>query len=169
VLSWLAVGSSPAASSFFDGPAFFEKDALRPGDVIHGEDLDRWFAAIGVTPRAGDALVVRLGRDRWSDQAAPDSAPGLDVDVVRWLRRHDASLLVSDFISDCLPSPTPECRLPVHVLSIVALGMWLVDNADLAALSEQCTAQATYSFLFVVAPLVMRHATGSLVNPLAIF
>jgi kynurenine formamidase len=167
----LASGGIVTRGILFDGPTYFSKENLVPGDVIRAADLERWFASVGVTPRAGDALLVRLGRDRWERDAILDpakGAPGMAPDTANWLKAHDTVLLVSDFISDAIPSPDEECGLPVHALAIVALGMWVLDNAELGTLARRCREEATHEFLFIVSPLVMHHGTGSPVNPLAV-
>jgi kynurenine formamidase len=157
---------------FFDGPKFFEKSFLDAGNLVTAADLDAWFLNLGIQPRAGDALIIRLGRDQSESEKRHDSVgkyPGLASDVADWLRLNDTALLASDHISDSLTLADSECRLPIHVLTIVGLGMWLIDNAELGALSRRCNELGVYEFLFLVAPLVMRHATGSLVNPIAVF
>jgi kynurenine formamidase len=167
----LSGGGIVTRGLFFDAPKYFGKEFLTAGDLVSASDLDKWFANLGVEPRSGDAIVVRLGRDKSTPSVPHDSGggfPGLATDVAKWLRVHDSSLLVSDHISDSLMVQDSECRLPLHVLTIVGLGMWLIDNAELGPLARQCEQIGVYEFLFVVAPLVMRHATGSLVNPIAI-
>jgi hypothetical protein len=74
-----------------------------------------------------------------------------------------------DGVSDCLPSRVEKVRLPIHLVGIVAMGLHLLDNADLEALGAACAERRRWEFLFVVAPLVLRGGTGSPVNPLAIF
>ncbi len=57
---------------------------------------------------------------------------------------------------------------PIHVLSVAAMGMCLLDNLDLESLSEACANAGAFEFLLVVAPLVVPGGTGSPVNPLAL-
>jgi hypothetical protein len=49
------------------------------------------------------------------------------------------------------------------------MGMPLLDNLGLEALSREARARERWTFLFVAAPLPIEHATGSALNPLAIF
>jgi hypothetical protein len=49
------------------------------------------------------------------------------------------------------------------------MGLWLVDNAALDSLSEACLARERFEFFATLAPDPIRRATGSLVNPLALF
>jgi kynurenine formamidase len=57
----------------------------------------------------------------------------------------------------------------VHLVGIVAMGLWIVDNCNLERLAAACAELGTYEFMLVVAPLSFAGATGSPVNPLAIF
>jgi len=76
--------------------------------------------------------------------------------------------LGGDGDSDARPSPLPGINGPVHLLAINAMGMPLLDNLDLEALSEACAEAGTYEFLLVVAPLIVPGGTGSPVNPIAV-
>jgi kynurenine formamidase len=157
----------------FDAPAAREIPHLQPGDAIRAHELDEWFAARSLVPREGDMLWVRTGRDdveaaggNW-DQAA--GSPGLDLDCLPWLYRHGISVLLSDVANEVRPSPVPGVSNPLHVIAIVAMGMWLVDNADLGALAAACRAERRYAFFSLITPLALRRATGSPVNPIAMF
>jgi len=56
-----------------------------------------------------------------------------------------------------------------HQLSMTALGVYLIDNADLGPLAETAARLRRWQFLLVVAPIPVPGATGSIVNPLAMF
>jgi kynurenine formamidase len=57
----------------------------------------------------------------------------------------------------------------VHVVGIVAMGLWLIDNLDLEQASETARRLGRWEFLFITAPLKLAGGTGSPVNPLAVF
>jgi len=59
--------------------------------------------------------------------------------------------------------------LPVHQLTIVAMGIDLFDNQDLEALAETAASLNRWEFMLVAAPLAVEGGTGSPVNALAIF
>jgi kynurenine formamidase len=157
----------------FDAPAARGVPHLHPGEAIRARELDEWFAAQSLVPRDGDMLWVRTGRDQveeaggsW-DQGA--GSPGLDLDCLPWLHQHGISVLLSDVANEVRPSPVAGVSNPLHVIAIVAMGMWLVDNADLGALARECRAERRYAFFSLVTPLALRRATGSPVNPIAMF
>ena len=57
----------------------------------------------------------------------------------------------------------------MHVFTLVALGMPLIDNVDLEELAETAARLNRWEFLFVVAPLPVDNGAGSAVNPVAVF
>jgi hypothetical protein len=48
------------------------------------------------------------------------------------------------------------------------MGVHLLDNLDLTALSEACAAAGRWEFLFVASALAIRGGTGSPLNPVAV-
>jgi kynurenine formamidase len=154
-----------------DLPAHRGLDMLPDEFRITPSDLDACCASSGVSVAAGSALLIRTGRSAVSDGPgfAQRPRPGLDISCVPWLRQHDISILVSDRTHDIYPPIYAQVRTPIHVLCIVGIGLWLIDNADLEPLSRQCSRLGRSEFAFVAAPLRLSGATGSPVNPLAIF
>ena len=57
----------------------------------------------------------------------------------------------------------------MHMFTLVALGMPLIDGVDLEALAATATKLNRWEFMFVVAPLPVDNGAGSAVNPVAIF
>jgi hypothetical protein len=49
------------------------------------------------------------------------------------------------------------------------MGIHLIDNCDLEAVSEACAERSRWAFLLMIAPLVLQRGTASPVNPLAVF
>ena len=82
---------------------------------------------------SGDVIFVRTGR--W---AAPGSAgsgsAGLHASVAPWLRERDVAIVGGDYANDVIPSDVQGVFLPIHQLTIVAMGVRLFDNLDLEAL-----------------------------------
>ena len=176
----LAGGVEPALDGIIgrglliDGPKIRGKDWLDPGEALYPDELDGWLTANSVTPEAGDLLWVYTGRDAADraghgyDQGA-EGSPGLSPACLPWLRDKDISVLICDIANDVRPSPYERLGSPIHIIGIVAMGMWLVDNAQLEPLVRECRRTGRYEFLSLVVPLALRRATGSPVNPVAIF
>ncbi|MEO5899535.1 MAG: cyclase family protein [Ilumatobacteraceae bacterium] len=148
-------------------------DALEPGQPIHPEHLDAAVDAAGITIAAGDVLLVRTGEAtrRRAVRSGYTGAvqPGLHAACLPWLRQHDIAALGSDVAQDVHPSGVPGHGMPIHTVGLVAMGLWLIDNCDLDELARNCAERNRWEFLFMLAPLRFRGATGSPVNPLAVF
>ena len=146
---------------------------LEPGTPIYMEDLETWEEMAGVTVRPGDAIFVRTGR--WARRAdvgpwaLAEQAAGLHASAMAWIKARDVSFLGSDGVSDVIPSQVEGVGLPVHLLTIVAMGVDLFDNQDLEALAETAARLNRWEFMLVAAPLAVEGGTGSPLNALAIF
>ena len=156
-----------------DVPALRGTDALEPGEPIFPDDLEAAEERAGLQVGPGDALLVRTGRWRWRDEHGPwdlgRQAAGLDASCLPWLRQRDVATLGSDGVSDVLPSRVDGVAMPIHTVTIVVLGVHLMDNLDLDTLGTACGEEGRWEFLFTVAPLVLRRGTASPVNPIAVF
>ena len=144
---------------------------------VRGWELDAAAKAQGVSLRAGDAVLVYSGREKFyaANPAAVPGArptPGLHADVCPVLKQHDAALLGWDCL-DAGPSGYKTFETapggPVHVFTIVYMGMPLLDNALLEPLANACAEEGRWEFLLTVNPLNIRGGTGSPVNPIAVF
>ncbi len=149
---------------------------LEPGELIFPEDLEAAEKlGPGLSVAEGDALLIRTGRHRrkaakgaWDPRR--EGLPGLDASCLEWLHQRKIAVLGCDAVSDAVPSPYGnELGLPIHVGTLVMMGVHLIDNADFEALAAACERHNRYEFLFTMAPLILEHATASPVNPLALF
>jgi hypothetical protein len=78
-------------------------------------------------------------------------------------------LLGSDAASDVIPSGVEGLTLPIHQLTLIALGVNIFDNCDLEALSEAAAKRKRWEFLLTAAPIPLTGGTGSPLNPIATF
>ncbi len=78
-------------------------------------------------------------------------------------------MLGCDAVSDVVPSGYDGIPLPIHVGTLVAMGIHLIDNMDLDAVSSASAGLGRNEFMFSMAPLILERGTASPVNPLAIF
>jgi kynurenine formamidase len=146
---------------------------LEPGTPIYPEDLDAWekFARVKIQP--GDAVLIRTGR--WARRAAKGPWPasehlaGLHASCVRWLKARDIAVLGSDSASEVRPTGVEGMRGPVHTLILVAMGVPILDNCDLEQLGEATQQRKRWEFLLTTAPMSVAGATGSALNPIAVF
>ena len=146
---------------------------LEPGDHVTVADVlaaergragpdrpGRHRARQGRSPPAAHRAGT-VGRRRGPGRAAPD------VCCRSWRERRIAAL-GSDGNNDTAPSAVAGVDFPVHVLTVNALGMHLLDYLQFTELSQVCAEIRRWSFLCVIAPLRLPTGTGSPVNPIAI-
>ena len=153
-----------------DLPALMGVDFVAPGGAITPEHLEAWEERTGVRIREGDVVLLRSGR--WSEAAMAagiGGSAGVHPSVARWLRARGVAVLGDEGGTDTSPTSVDGINSPMHVLSLVAMGMPLIENLDLEALAAEASAQERWTFLFVLAPLDVRGATGSPANPIAVF
>jgi len=146
---------------------------LEPGDVISADDLDAAEAAQGVRVGEGDILLCRTGHHRrrrdigaWT---AAHLKTGIDPQAMTWIRDRHVAAMGSDGDSDTVPSVVDQVSYPVHVLAMCAMGVVLMDCLNLDDLARACAADGRWDVLLTVAPLVLKHGTGTPVNPIAVF
>lgn len=147
------------------------QDWLRPGEPVLPADLEAAEQRAGIQVREGDVLLLRTGRTK-ARAASPDGelpVPGWHPACLPWLHERRVALIGCDTTHDFMPGGTTAIAYPIHNIAIPTMGLWLLDHCDLEALAETCSAKRRWEFQFVLAPLPIEGATGSPVNPLAIF
>ncbi|MFV8131856.1 cyclase family protein [Streptomyces syringium] len=168
-----ALGPLVTKGVLLDLPAVLGTSWLEPGQAVRAADVVAAEEALGVEIGEGDAVLLRVGRFRrrrelgaWDLDAA---SAGLHVEAMPLLAERGIALLGGDGDSDVRPSPVEGLHSPVHALAVAAMGVPLLDNLDLEALSATAAGTGRYEFLLAVAPLDIPGGTGSPVNPIAVF
>jgi kynurenine formamidase len=155
-----------------DIPALKGLDWLEPGDPIFPEDLEAAEQRQGVQVEEGDILLVRTGRHRRNARVGPtnarEAAAGLHAACLPWLHERRVAVLGCDGISDVLPSRVEGVGLPIHTVAIPAIGLHLIDNAQLDDLADACAERRRWAFLLTLAPLRLQRGTASPINPIAL-
>lgn len=155
-----------------DIPRVSGADHLAPGTEVGPGQLDEAFVSAGLTPRAGDVLLVRTGtypRQRRGADVGPGPSPGLTWECARWLRDHDIAAVCADNLAvEVLGENPGGPRIPFHMVAIRDMGLLLGELFDFEDLARDCAEDGTYECLFVASPLNIPGGVGSPVNPLAI-
>ena len=167
-----SVGRLVTRGVLLDVAAVRGVDWLEPGQAVHAGDLQSVERQLGVTVGPGDAVLLRNGhlarraaRGAWDPS---NLSASLHVDAMPMLAERGISVFGADGDSDVRPSPVPGVHSPIHILAIAGLGIPLLNNLDLGALSQACAQEGKYEFLLVVAPLNVADGTGSPVIPVAV-
>ena len=147
---------------------------LGAGEGVMPEDLEAAERAQGVQVEEGDILLVRTGYYARRLAEGPrnpirDGSPAVHVAAAPWLRERGVAMLGSDTHNDIAPLPYPRLGNALHIVALVAMGLWLIDNANLEDLARACAARRRWAFMLTLAPLRLPAATGSPVNPIALF
>jgi kynurenine formamidase len=156
-----------------DVPRAKGREWLEPGEPIFPEDLDKAEQMAGLQVEEGDILLLRTGRHRRVKEVGPwngrETLAGMYATCLPWLSERNIALLGCDGVSDVLPSLVEGIRQPIHVGTLVYMGVHLLDNADLEPLASACAEYGRWEFLFALCPLKLGQGTASPVNPIAMF
>jgi kynurenine formamidase len=146
---------------------------LEPGEHISRDELEAAETEQGVAVRDGDILLVRTGHALRLDELGPwdttAAKAGLHPTAVPFLADRRVAALGSDGNSDTAPSSTEGVSFPIHVLTLNAMGVHLLDYLQFEDLRAVCERERRWEFLFVAVPLRVPGGTGSPLNPVAIF
>jgi len=147
---------------------------LSAGEGVMPEDLEAAEKAAGLRVEEGDILLLRTGyygRRLKEGPRSPmkDGSPAAHVACAPWFRERGIAMLGTDTHNDVTPVPYPGIGNALHVVALVTLGLWLIDNMNLEELAQACAARRRWEFMLTIAPLRLQNTTGSPVNPIALF
>ena len=168
-----AKGGIQSRGVLLDIPLVQDRTHLEPGEAVLPEHLEAAEKRLNVRVTEGDILLVRTGnglrRSLGTWDPPVEGWPGLHAACLPWIRERGIAVLGADVPQDVNPSGYASINLPIHAIGMAAMGLWLIDNCELETLRAACTEMNRWSFFLSVLPLPMRGATGSPVNPIAIF
>jgi kynurenine formamidase len=142
-------------------------EGVMPADILAAEER------CGFKVEEGDILLVRTGqlRRREVEGPAPLSAGSTACQAACLPLFHERGIAVlgSDTGNDIRPSHYSKVTQPIHQVGITAMGLWILDNANLDDVAEACRERTRGEFMVAIGPLRLHNATGSPVNPIAVF
>jgi kynurenine formamidase len=116
---------------------------------------------------SGDAILFNYGwSELWSQpEAYNGDAPGIGLEVARWLIEREATLTGGDsWANEVVPNPDPTLAFPVHQEILMKNGLFNIENLQFDGLLED----EVYEFLFIATPIRFKGTTGSPLRPIAI-
>jgi kynurenine formamidase len=141
---------------------------LEDGEGVYGEDMVRAEELTGTQVEPGDVLYVRTGYGA-RRPGSSDDLPGLTADCLEFIHARQPAIVATDSGTDAFPSGYESMGAPVHCVSMVAMGIWIIDNCDLEGLAVKTAELGRWHFLTTISPLRLKNSTGSPVNPIAVF
>jgi kynurenine formamidase len=156
-----------------DLPVFFDVDYIKSGTAIKIEDIKKWEKKNNIKIGKGDILLLRTGR--WEELRQKGywdfskKATGFHYSVATFFKERDIAVIGCDGVNDVMPSGIESKFNALHELAIVDLGMPIIDNMDLDLLSKKLEKLNRKTFLFIANPLRIKGATGTPINPIAIY
>ena len=158
-----------------DLPALHGADWLEPDTVVTPEELLACEAEQGISLSEGDIVLINTGRYQRRAELGPwdtqnPGLAGLSALCAPLLHERRIAVLGADGVNDPLPSAGIDgWAMPLHMCCLVGMGVHLLHNLDLRALTAHCRERRRYTFLFTCSPLRIVGGTGSPLNPVAIF
>jgi kynurenine formamidase len=161
-----------------DIPRLRGREWLTNDEAVTKSDLVAAEEAEGVAVEPGDVVLVRTGYPaRRTQPAALEGSwtservtmTGMTAGCLPWLHDRMPAVIATDVGLDKYPPLYSRLRSPIHHVAIVAMGMWVIDACDLEELSRACSARGRWLFCLSAIPIRFESATGSPINPIAIF
>lgn len=156
-----------------DVPLIRGVDWLERGEGVMPEDILAAEERCGFKVEEGDILLIRTGQLHRRDVEGP--APGslgstaCQAACLPLFHERGIAVMGSDTGNDVRPAHYARVPQPIHQVGITAMGLWILDNANLEDIAEACSQRNRWQFLVSINPLPLHNTTGSPVNPIAVF
>ena len=143
-------------------------EGVLPDDILAAEERCNFKVS------EGDVLLVRTGNLHRRNVEGPvnprvEGSTACQAACLPLFHERGIAMLGSDTGNDVMPTGYPALTNPIHQVGIVAMGLWILDNANLEELAQACAERNRWEFMLSIGPLRLFNATGSPVNPLAVF
>ena len=157
-----------------DAPLIRGVDWLERGEGVTTDDIQAAEERCGFRIEEGDVLLVRTGHLHRRNVEGPvnprtEGSTACQAGCLPLFHQRGIAMIGSDTGNDVSPTGYPSMTNPIHQVGIVAMGLWILDNANLEELAEACRQRNRWEFMLSIGPLRLHNTTGSPVNPIAIF
>lgn len=157
-----------------DVPMIRGIDWVERGQGVMPEDILAAEERCGFRVEEGDVLLVRTGQLHRRNVEGPVDVRAVGSTACQaaclpLFHERSIAMIGSDTGNDVSPSSYPRLTNPIHQVGIVAMGLWILDNANLEEVAQACRARNRWEFLLAIGPLRLQNTTGSPLNPIAVF
>ncbi len=156
-----------------DVPMIRNIDWVERGEGVMLDDILAAEERCGFKVEEGDLLLVRTGQlHRRNVEGPVDREAGstaCQASCLPLFYERGIAMLGSDTGNDISPPQYTRVPSPIHQVSITAMGIWILDNANLEEVAQECRQRNRWEFMVSIGPLRLHNTTGSPVNPIAVF
>jgi kynurenine formamidase len=157
-----------------DIPRAKRQEWLDDGYAITVEDLEATAEFERLEIRDGDILLVRTGQiarcrqQGWGTYAG-GNAPGLSFFTIPWMAKKEIAAVATDTWGvEVRPNELPDSFQPLHIPTIVYMGLLLGEMFDLEQIATSCADDGVYEMFVSAPPLPFTGAAGAPPGPVAI-
>ena len=163
-----------ARGVFVDVPLIRGIEWMEPGDSVMPEDILAAEERCGFRIEEGDVLLVRTGHTKRRNVEGPwnireGGMAACQAACLPLFHERSIAILGGDTGNDVIPYRYTKADNPIHKVGMVAMGLWIMDDANFEELAEACQARNRWQFLINICPLRIEWGTGSPVNPIVVF
>jgi kynurenine formamidase len=156
-----------------DVPMIRGIDWLERGEGVMPEDILAAEERCGFKVEEGDVLLIRTGQLHRRNVEGPvergAGSTACQAACLPLFHERGIAVIGTDTGNDVSPAQYAKVPQPIHQVGITAMGLWILDNANLEDLAEACRQRNRWQFLLSINPLPLSNTTGSPVNPIAVF
>ena len=141
-----------------DVPRIRGVDWLERGEGVLPSDIEAAESQMGFEITEGDVLLVRTGQLYRREIEGPvdfreKGSTACHASCLPLLHQRGIAVLGTDTGNDIIPAPYPNVIQPIHQVGIVAMGLWILDNANLEDLAVECARRNRWEFMLSMGPL----------------
>jgi kynurenine formamidase len=148
-------------------------DWVERGEGVSPDDIHAAEGRCGFKVEEGDILLIRTGQLRRRNVEGPvgrtAGSTACQAACLPLFHERGIAVMGSDTGNDVSPAQYAKVPQPIHQVGITAMGLWILDNANLEDLAAACLQRNRWEFMVTIGPLPLHNTTGSPVNPIAVF
>ena len=112
--------------------------------------------------------MARCLREGWGTYAG-GPAPGFGFHTIPWIAEKEVAAIATDTWGyEVRPNELPDSFQPVHIVTLVYMGLLIGEMFRLEELAQACAADGFYEFLVSAPPLPFTGTAGAPPGPVAI-
>ena len=148
-------------------------DWIDRGEGVMIDDILAAEEQCGFKVEEGDVLLIRTGQLHRRNVEGPwpreSGSAACQASCLPLFHERGIAMLGTDTGNDVNPPQYENVPSPIHQVGITAMGIWILDNANLEEVAVACRERNRWEFMISIGPLRLHNTTGSPVNPIAIF